>query len=143
MSPRTLSHGTSWSMASSGSPFAESAVSRLSASKNPSCPIVSLLESCRQGSRLARVRWACYFSRCPLVLPVCKRTRKLALTCLFRKHYPKNDLHYWPDGFLVPARWRDYCICSASSSGVGSGFIFCAAGGRYHQKKNGNVVRWT
>ena len=19
----------------------------------------------------------------------------------------------WPDGFFVPARWRDYCICAA------------------------------
>src|ERR1035437_208441 len=48
MSPRKLSHGTSRSIASSGSPFAESAVSRLSASKNPNCPIVPLQESCRQ-----------------------------------------------------------------------------------------------
>lgn len=27
-----------------------------------------------------------------------------------RTHYP-NWL--WPDGFFVPARWRDYCICAA------------------------------
>src|SRR5208283_4879350 len=50
MSPRKLSHGTSRSMASSGSPFAESPVSRLSASKNPNCPIVRLRESCRQAA---------------------------------------------------------------------------------------------
>src|SRR6516225_1090878 len=41
ISTRKLSHGTSRSIASSGSPFADSAASRLSASKNPSCPILA------------------------------------------------------------------------------------------------------
>src|SRR5664279_5701889 len=39
ISARKLSNGTTRSIISSGSPFAEMAVSRLSASKNPSCPI--------------------------------------------------------------------------------------------------------
>src|SRR5271165_5101998 len=39
ISPRKLSNGTTRSIISSGSPFAEIAASRLSASKNPSCPI--------------------------------------------------------------------------------------------------------
>src|SRR5262245_66154023 len=41
MSARNVSHGTSRSIASSGSPFADKASKRLSASKNPSCPIVA------------------------------------------------------------------------------------------------------
>src|SRR5262245_46397107 len=41
MSARNVSHGTSLSIASSGSPFADKASKRLSASKNPSCPIVA------------------------------------------------------------------------------------------------------
>src|SRR5262245_61710665 len=41
MSARNLSHGTSRSIASSGSPFADIAASRLSASKNPNCPILA------------------------------------------------------------------------------------------------------
>src|SRR5450759_2443299 len=39
ISARKLSNGTTRSIISSGSPFAEIAASRLSASKNPSCPI--------------------------------------------------------------------------------------------------------
>src|SRR5258707_8077935 len=39
ISARKLSHGTSAVIASSGSPFSDNAASRLSASKNPSCPI--------------------------------------------------------------------------------------------------------
>src|SRR5262245_12236885 len=41
ISARKLSHGTRRSMASSGSPLADKASKRLSASKNPSCPIVA------------------------------------------------------------------------------------------------------
>src|SRR4029453_4364777 len=41
MSARNVSQGTSRSIASSGSPFADKASKRLSASKNPSCPIVA------------------------------------------------------------------------------------------------------
>ena len=52
MSLRKLSQGTKRSMASSGSPFAESVASRLSASKNPSCPIVRFRELCRQAAEL-------------------------------------------------------------------------------------------
>jgi IS5 family transposase len=40
ISARKLSNGTTRSIISSGSPFAEIAASRLSSSKNPSCPIV-------------------------------------------------------------------------------------------------------
>src|SRR5450759_4609404 len=39
ISARKLSNGTTRSIISSGSPFADIAASRLSASKNPSCPI--------------------------------------------------------------------------------------------------------
>jgi hypothetical protein len=42
MSARKLSRGTSAAIVSSGSPFFDSAANRLSASKNPGCPIVSL-----------------------------------------------------------------------------------------------------
>src|SRR6476646_1268461 len=45
MSARKLSQGTSRSIASSGSPFADSIATRLSASKNPNCPIANLRES--------------------------------------------------------------------------------------------------
>src|SRR3954465_5750429 len=45
MAARKLSHATSASIASSGSPFADSASSRLFASKNPNCPITHLQES--------------------------------------------------------------------------------------------------
>src|SRR3977135_433718 len=48
MSARKLSQGTSRSIASSGSPLSDSAANRLSASKNPSCPIVHLRESSAQ-----------------------------------------------------------------------------------------------
>src|SRR5262249_8259119 len=41
ISARKLSHGTSRSIASSGSPFADSAANRCSASKNPNCPILA------------------------------------------------------------------------------------------------------
>src|SRR3977135_397863 len=41
MSARRLSQGTSRSIASSGSPFADSAANRLSASNNPNCPILA------------------------------------------------------------------------------------------------------
>src|ERR1700716_3802146 len=41
MSTRKLSQGTSRSIASSGSPFADSAANRLSASNNPNCPILA------------------------------------------------------------------------------------------------------
>src|SRR3979490_1246211 len=41
MSARKLSQGPSRSIASSGSPFADSAANRLSASKNPNCPILA------------------------------------------------------------------------------------------------------
>src|SRR5262245_2456442 len=41
ISARKFSHGTRRSMASSGSPLADKASKRLSASKNPSCPIVA------------------------------------------------------------------------------------------------------
>jgi len=50
VAPQKLSHGTSMLIASSRSPFAESAVSRLSAPKNPGCPVVRLRESCRQAA---------------------------------------------------------------------------------------------
>jgi hypothetical protein len=40
---RALSNGTTRAIISSGSPFAEIAASRLSASKNPNCPIVPTL----------------------------------------------------------------------------------------------------
>src|SRR3954464_14424346 len=46
MAARKLSHATSASIASSGSPFADSASSRLFASKNPNYPITHLQESC-------------------------------------------------------------------------------------------------
>src|SRR3954462_14053218 len=46
MAARKLSHATSASIASRGSPFADSAPSRLFASKNPNCPITHLQESC-------------------------------------------------------------------------------------------------
>src|SRR4249920_4215159 len=45
ISARKLSHGTSAVIASSGSPFSDNAASRLSASKNPSCPIARSAES--------------------------------------------------------------------------------------------------
>src|ERR1700716_3121152 len=41
MSTRKLSQGTRRSIASSGSPFADSAPNRLSASNNPNCPILA------------------------------------------------------------------------------------------------------
>src|ERR1700678_1591132 len=43
ISARKLSNGTTRAIISSGSPFAEIAASRLSASKNPNCPIVPTL----------------------------------------------------------------------------------------------------
>src|SRR6516162_8042392 len=46
ISARKLSNGTTRAIISSGSPFAVIAASRLSASKNPNCPIVPTRESC-------------------------------------------------------------------------------------------------
>src|ERR1035438_9642243 len=46
ISARKLSNGTTRVIISSGSPFAVIAASRLSASKNPNCPIVPTRESC-------------------------------------------------------------------------------------------------
>src|SRR6516225_12181865 len=45
ISARKLSNGTTQAIISSGSPFAVIAASRLSASKNPNCPIVPTRES--------------------------------------------------------------------------------------------------
>src|SRR6516162_4233468 len=50
ISARKLSNGTTRAIISSGSPFAVIAASRLSASKNPNCPIVPTRESCCHNS---------------------------------------------------------------------------------------------
>src|SRR5262249_8453220 len=50
ISSRKLSNGTTRAIISSGSPFAVIAASRLSASKNPNCPIVPTRESCCHNS---------------------------------------------------------------------------------------------
>src|SRR6516225_10079807 len=50
ISARKLSNGTTRAIISSGSPFAVIAASRLSASKNPNCPIVPPCESCCHNS---------------------------------------------------------------------------------------------
>src|SRR5580692_9412106 len=47
ISARKLSNGTTRAIISSGSPFAVIAASRLSASKNPNCPIVPTVHSLR------------------------------------------------------------------------------------------------
>src|ERR1700693_5983250 len=50
ISARKLLNGTTRAIISSGSPFAVIAASRLSASKNPNCPIVPTRESCCHNS---------------------------------------------------------------------------------------------
>src|SRR5271169_7255924 len=50
ISARKLSNGTSRAIISSGAPFAVIDASRLSASKNPNCPIVPTRESCCHNS---------------------------------------------------------------------------------------------
>src|SRR3954469_4892412 len=65
ISARKLSNGTTRAIISSGSPFAEIAASRLSASKNPNCPIAppaNLYSYKSDSHKFGRRR---YFSRCP------------------------------------------------------------------------------
>src|SRR5262245_56303030 len=65
ISARKLSNGTTQAIISSGSPFAVIAASRLSASKNPNCPIVPTPRILLPLLRFAQIRGSPYFSRCP------------------------------------------------------------------------------
>src|SRR3954470_10492168 len=64
ISSRKLSNGTTRAIISSGSPFAERAASRLSASKKPNCPIGQHPRILSLQIRLAQIRGGRYFSRC-------------------------------------------------------------------------------
>src|SRR5262249_45427512 len=65
ISARKLSNGTTRAIISSGSPFAVIAASRLSASKNPNCPIPPTPRILLPFLRFAQIRGSPYFSRCP------------------------------------------------------------------------------
>src|SRR5258705_6966266 len=67
ISARKLSNGTTRSIISSGSPFAEITASRLSASKKPNWPIVPTSPNPIVTVRLAQIQEGRYFSKCPVV----------------------------------------------------------------------------
>src|SRR5258706_1984659 len=67
ISARKLSNGTTRSIISSGSPFAEITASRLSASKKPNRPIVPTSPNPIVTVRLAQIQEGRYFSKCPKV----------------------------------------------------------------------------
>ena len=67
ISARKLSNGTTSASISSGSAFAEIAASRLSASKNPNCPIIPTLANLDETQTRTNSRRR-HFSRCPIVI---------------------------------------------------------------------------
>src|SRR3977135_2274609 len=84
MSARRLSQGTSRSIASSGSPFADSAANRLSASNNPNCPILaSANHAITHEIRTARQQRLFFEMPCIIFAPLygaCKRRRQIHIS---------------------------------------------------------------
>src|ERR1700677_1244689 len=80
ISARKLSNGTTRAIISSGSPFAEIAASRRSASKNPNCPIVPTLANLVVTSQTRTNSRRSLFFEVPLILYTLNRNPRYGLT---------------------------------------------------------------
>src|SRR5580658_7407469 len=76
ISARKLSNGTTRSIISNGSPFAEIAASRLSASKKPSCPIVPKSANREITNQIRMIRQKSPFFEVPYSLQANSKTRE-------------------------------------------------------------------
>ena len=98
-------------MASSGSPFAESAASRLSASKKLSCPITCLQESCCQTANSHRSVERAIFRGAPKRIPYSEKQFAKDLKRVRSLHdnlgREKSDVHkYWEAVYRLRRKWR-------------------------------------